>query len=164
MKTLYLIRHAKSSWKFPALHDFDRPLNRRGKHDAPMMGQRLRQRYIVPDLILCSPAKRTKRTAQAIGKAVGYPTSAIIYPRAIYEASAEEMIKILQAIDDRINTVMLVAHNPGLTELANRLTAHYIDNVVTTGVVAIQFSVTHWKEIADVPGQFLWYDYPKLQH
>lgn len=163
MKTLYLIRHAKSSWKFPELDDFDRPLNKRGKRDAPMMGQRLHQHSIVPNLILCSPAKRTKRTAQAIAKAVDYPASEIKYRQAIYEASAEEMSTLLQSVDNSENTVLLVAHNPGLTELANRLTSHYIDNVLTAGVVAMQFSITHWKEIENEQGQFLWYDYPKLQ-
>ena len=161
MKTLYLIRHAKSSWKFPELDDFDRPLSKRGKRDAPTMGQRLHQRGIVPDLILCSPAKRTKRTAQAIAKAVDYPASEIKYRQAIYEASAEEMIALLQSVDNSENTVLLVAHNPGLTELANRLTSHYIDNVVTAGVVAIQFPLTHWEETAEREGQLLWYDFPK---
>ena len=163
MKTLYLIRHAKSSWKFPELDDFDRPLNRRGKHDAPMMGQRLHQQRIVPDLMLSSPATRTKRTAKAIAEAVGYPTSAIQYNRLIYEASAEALTELLRNCEDAANTVALVAHNPGLTELSNHLTSHYIDNIVTTGIVAIQFSFDHWAKVDRRAGQVLWYNYPKRQ-
>ena len=163
MKTLYLIRHAKSSWKFPELDDFDRPLNKRGKHDAPMMGKRLQQQGILPDLIISSPAKRAKKIAQAIARAVGFTPSAIQYDRTVYEASAEGLLAIVRGTDDQGATLMLVGHNPELTALANRLTTHYIDNVVTSGVVAMAFPTDRWAEVGeDSKGQFLWYDYPKL--
>ena len=164
MKTLYLIRHAKSSWKFPELDDFDRPLNKRGKRDAPMMGQRLYQQGILPDLIISSPAKRAKRTARAVAEAIGYFQSAIQYDEVVYDASAEDMVTSLRSVSDRVATLMLVAHNPGLTELANRLTSHATDNVVTTGIVAIEFPVDAWADIRlSGGGRFLWYDYPKSQ-
>ena len=162
MKTLYLVRHAKSSWKFPELDDFDRPLNKRGKRDAPMMGERLQQRGIVPDMIISSPAKRAKKIAQSIAQAVGVDPSAIQYDNAVYEASSETLLTIIGAVDDGASTLMLVGHNPELTVLANRLTTHYIDNVVTSGIVAIEFSVDRWSEVKDgEKGRFLWYDYPK---
>lgn len=164
MKILYLVRHAKSSWKFPDLADFDRPLNKRGRRDAPMMGQRLRQRGILPDLMISSPAERAKRTAQAVAEAIEYPTTAVQYDEALYHASASAMLTVLQAVADTKDVLMLVGHNPGLTELANYLSPHPIDNVVTTGIVAVVFPVTQWSEITlDKPGKLRWYDYPKAR-
>ena len=162
MKTLYLVRHAKSSWKFPELDDFDRPLNRRGKRDAPMMGKRLQRRGILPDLIMSSPAKRARKIAQAVAKAVGYPASAVAHAPEIYEASADSLLTLLRAVDDQVAVLMLVGHNPELTDLSNHLTAHPIDNVVTSGVVAIEFATERWAEVGQrSKGKFLWYDYPK---
>ncbi len=164
MKTLYLVRHAKSSWKFPELADFDRPLNRRGKRDAPMMGNRLQRRSILPDLIMSSPAKRARKIAQAIAKSVGYPASALTYAPEVYDASVDSLIALLQATDDRVAVLMLVGHNPELTDLAKYLTTHSIDNVVTSGVVAIKFPTTRWAEVGQSgKGEFLWYDYPKSE-
>lgn len=160
MKTLYLVRHAKSSWKFPELEDFDRPLNGRGKRDAPMMGQRLRQAGVCPQLILSSPAQRTRKTARALAKAMGY-SSDIRHDDALYDASSEQLLAAVQTVDDTVTTLLLVGHNPELTELVNQLTSHSIDNVVTAGVVSITFSVDHWSEVALGAGQFEKYDYPK---
>ena len=165
MKKLYLVRHAKSSWKFPELDDFDRPLNKRGKRDAPMMGRRLQQQGIRPDLILSSPAKRAKKITQAIAEALEVASSVVQYDRAIYDTSTEGLLTLLRSLDNRVTTLMLVGHNPELTDLANRLTTHYIDNVVTSGVVAITFNVEHWSEVRDNEGEFQWYDFPKsTQH
>ena len=162
MKTLYLIRHAKSSWKFPDLDDFDRPLNKRGKRDAPVMGQRLRQQGIQPDLIISSPAKRTRRTAQAVAEAVKYSSSKIQYDKTLYHATSAAMQSVLTKVDDSVGILVFVGHNPGLTDFANQLTSHSIDNVVTTGIVAVTFSAEQWSEVKpDGSGKFLWYDYPK---
>ena len=162
MKTLYLLRHAKSSWKFPGLDDFDRPLNKRGQRDAPRMGKRLQKRNILPDLIISSPARRAKHTAQEVAHSMGYASTAILYDEALYEASAEVLLTTLQTVDNRVVILLLAGHNPGLTALANRLTPHYIDNIVTAGMVAIQLPTDDWAEVgASTLGQFLWYDYPK---
>ena len=164
MKTLYLVRHAKSSWKFPELDDFDRPLNRRGKRDAPEMGRRLQKQGIRPDLIVSSPAKRARKIAQAIAKAVGYSASAIAFHPEVYEASVDSLVALLRATDDQVAVLMLVGHNPELTDLANHLTPHAIDNVVTSGIVAVEFSAERWAEVGQRgQGQFLWYDYPKSE-
>lgn len=161
MKTLYLVRHAKSSWKFSELDDFDRPLNRRGKRDAPMMGQRLQQQGVLPDLIISSPAERTRQTACTLAEAMGY-SSAIRYKDELYHASPEQLLAAVQSVDDAVTTLMLVGHNPGLTALVNRFTPHLIDNVVTAGIVAIEFSAERWAEVrANSKEQFLWYDFPK---
>ncbi len=162
MKTLYLVRHAKSSWKFPELADFDRPLNQRGQRDAPQMGDRLRQQEITPDLILCSPAQRTRQTVQAIAQALAYDASHIRYEPTLYHATHLASLALLPSVSDQVRTLMMVGHNPGLTDLANCLTSHHIDNVVTAGVVAIRFAVPSWSKIQrNQQGEFLWYDYPK---
>lgn len=160
MKTLYLVRHAKSSWKFPELADFDRPLNRRGKRNAPEIGKRLRRAGVCPQLILSSPAQRTRKTARALAKAMNY-SSDIRYEDVLYDASPEELISTVQSVPDAVTTLLLVGHNPELTELVNQLTSHAIDNVVTAGVVSITFSVDRWSEVIPGAGQFKEYDYPK---
>ena len=162
MKTLYLLRHAKSSWKFPELDDFDRPLNKRGQRDAPRMGKRLQKQNILPDLIISSPARRAQQTAQEVAQSIGYTSTAILYDETVYEASAEALLTTLQTVDNRVAVLLLAGHNPGLTALSNRFTSHYIDNIVTAGVVAMQFATDDWAEVGgSSPGQFLWYDYPK---
>ncbi|WP_418641144.1 SixA phosphatase family protein [Sulfurimonas sp. ST-27] len=160
MKTLYIIRHAKSSWKNMDLDDFDRPLNKRGRHDAPMMGERLRKKKSMPDLILSSPAKRAKMTAESIAKKVHYNKKKIVYDQNIYEADVSTLEDILMDIDDKYNTVFLVGHNPGLNELAEHY-AGYTENLPTCGIVSIAFTCKQWKDIDSDNAKLLFIDYPK---
>lgn len=160
MKTLFLVRHAKSSWKFPELTDFDRPLNRRGQRDAPKMGDWLRQRSICPAMMVSSPAVRTRQTALALAEATGY-ASDIWYEEAVYEATPEELLTIIQATRDAVPDLMLVGHNPGLTELSNQLTTHHIENVVTAGIVNVRLPVARWSEVRFGMGEFGDYVTPK---
>src|SRR4030066_200153 len=119
MKTLYLARHAKSYWKDQSIPDFDRPLNSRGKRDAPFMGEVLKDKKVIPDLIISSPAKRTKKTALEIASKIGYSEKKILYNEELYEASSNTIIKVLNKIDEKYNSVMIFAPNPGLTLLNN---------------------------------------------
>ena len=119
MKTLYLIRHAKSSWKHPELTDFERPLNKRGRSDAPKMGRLLEKRKIIPDVFISSPAIRAAMTARIIADKLNYPLSDIQYADQIYEANAQELYDIIAGTDDQYSSAMLVGHNPGMTFLAN---------------------------------------------
>ena len=160
MKTLYLVRHAKSSWSNPGLSDFDRPLNKRGQRDAPFMGELLREKKITPELVLSSPAKRTKKTALEIIEKLRYPTKKIIFKEEIYEASDNELLQFIQKLDEETKSAMLFAHNPGLTQLNNYLSDYYIDNIPTCGVVAIEFNCK-WSEIKKNIGKFLFFEYPK---
>ncbi len=160
MKTIYLVRHAKSSWSNPALSDFDRPLNKRGKRDAPFMGDLLKKLKIKPELILSSPAKRTKKTAIEVSEKLDYPLKKIIFKEEMYEASDNELLKVIQKLDEKVESVMLFAHNPGLTQLNNYLSDQYLDNIPTCGVVAIQFDCK-WNEIKKDSGKFLFFEYPK---
>lgn len=163
MKTIYLVRHAKSSWDDPSLRDFDRPLNDRGKNDAPRMGKRLRKRGILPDLILSSSAKRARSTAKRIAETLGYPEKEIQLTDTLYHAEPEVILSVIHRLPDSCNSVMLVGHNPGLTDFANEFLGVRIDNVPTCGVVAAQFDVRSWKDVGEAQGRFLFFDYPKQQ-
>jgi len=160
MKTIYLVRHAKSSWKNPRLSDFDRPLNKRGKNDAPRIGKLLSKKQIKPDLIISSPAKRAKKTALEIVEKIGYPVKKIVFEDEIYEASERTLLSILKKLDDRLESVMIFAHNPGLTQLNNFISNQYIDNIPTCGVVALE-SDKSWKEIGKNSCKHLFFEYPK---
>lgn len=162
MKTIFLVRHAKSSWESPALEDFDRPLNRRGKQDAPKMGGRLKDKNIMPDLLISSPAKRTLKTARKMAKAMGYPKKKISFIDSLYHASSREFFLVIQGISSSVDTLMVVGHNPGLTDFANAICERGIDNIVTAGIYAVQLSVDDWKEIKNgSKGRLLFYEYPK---
>jgi phosphohistidine phosphatase len=161
MKTLYLVRHAKSSWEDTALSDFDRPLNVRGKKDAPSMGYVLHQQGILPDLLLSSPAKRAYSTAKKIAKAIGYTKKDIQTDKNIYHAEPDQLLMTIQALPPAVDSVMLVGHNPGLTDLSNLLCRKHIDNIPTCGVVCIEFDVEKWNQVMSESGRFMFFDYPK---
>ena len=161
MKRLYLIRHAKSSWKDPDLADFERPLNRRGKKDAPYMGKRLKKYEVTPDLIISSPAKRALKSATIIANEIDFPTNKIITDMSIYQADVPNLTDLIQNIDDSNNQVMLVGHNPDLTSLANYLSNYTISNIPTSGIFCIDFDISSWKNVAARKGIFIFFDYPK---
>lgn len=161
MKTLFLVRHAKSSWDDPSLRDFDRPLNARGKKDAPKMGKRLRKKNVLPNLIISSPAKRARSTAKRIARELGYDISGIQLEESLYHAEPETIAHVIAQLPDAIQTVMVVGHNPGLTDFANQYIQVRIDNIPTCGVVAAQFAIQSWKDITQAKGKLKFFDYPK---
>ena len=161
MKTLYIVRHAKSSWRFPELRDFDRPLNKRGKKNAPEMGKRLKARHILPDLLMTSPANRAITTAREIAEKIGYPEANIRENDGIYHSSETTLLEIIKKTDNSINELMLFGHNPGFTDLANLAGDQWIDNIPTCGIVAIEFDVNSWRSIKPKSGRNLFFDYPK---
>jgi len=161
MRTLYLIRHAKSSWDDPDQNDFDRPLNDRGEKDAPRMGNRLKERSVVPDAIYSSPALRTLTTAKVIAENLGYPAGEIQTERRLYNAEEETLLEFLHKVPDKNSCVMIVCHNPGITDFANDLLNGTIDNVPTAGVVAAELNITSWKAAKRGCGKLLFFDYPK---
>lgn len=161
MKRLTLVRHAKSSWKDPELADFDRPLSKRGKQDAPRMGERLAGWGRKPELIISSPAKRARKTAKLIGRELELADERLILETEIYEAEPEILLKIVRALDDRWEHVLLVGHNPGLTELGNLLADCGIENIPTCGVLCLDFDAEDWKSIEPKSGTLVFYDYPK---
>ena len=162
MKTIILVRHAKSSWKELSLYDFDRPLNKRGKRNAPFMGKKLKERKIKPNLILSSPAKRARKTAIAVAKAIGYPKKQIIFDDNMYHASARYLFEIVQNQDDKYETLMLFGHNPDFNDFADiLLKKNPVYNIPTTGVYCIRFNVDSWKKVREGKGESVFFDYPK---
>ena len=115
MKTLVLVRHAKSSWSDPSLDDFDRPLNKRGERNAPEMGRRLGESGLQPDIFVSSPANRARSTAEIIAKELDYPADNIIYHGDLYHASPGDLLEAVRSLGDNIETAFLFGHNPGIT-------------------------------------------------
>ena len=161
MKTLVLIRHAKSSWKDDSLADRDRPLKGRGKRDAPEMGRRLAARGGPPDLIVSSPAVRALKTAKLIAEVVGYPAKKIVEDERLYLANRAQILKVIRGIDNRFDWVFLFGHNPGLTDLVNTLTEDSIDNLPTCGVVEFRVDSDRWTDVGPGSVQRIDFDYPK---
>jgi phosphohistidine phosphatase len=141
MKTLYLLRHAKSSWDDASMADFDRPLNKRGLKDAPRVGELMRERGATLDLVLCSPAVRTRETARLALAAAGL-TPEVRFEKRLYEASTEDLMKIISEIDESIERVMLVGHNSGMENLLSYLTKD--DHHMPTSALA-RFTLHDWK-------------------
>jgi len=161
VKTLYLIRHAKSSWSNPGLADFDRGLNKRGKRNAPFMGKRLADHGVLPDLILSSPAKRAKKTANKIAKEIGYPKGRIIFKKTLYHSSVSNLLKVVTSVEDNIDSLFVVGHNWGITEFAEMLTDKDLGNIPTSGIAAITFPLDQWQHISWGDGDLLFFDFPK---
>ena len=143
MKTLFLVRHAKSSRNEPALPDKDRPLNDRGKRDAPKMGERLAKRDVSPDLILSSPAKRALKTAQIFAKKFGYKLADIVVDERLYATGADDLLRVIRKLGAKPMSVMLFGHNPELTELAHRLSSR-ITHLPTCAVAEFTFNAKSW--------------------
>ena len=161
MKTLVLIRHAKSSWDDASISDFDRPLNDRGKKDAPEMALRLREKGIRPDLFVSSPAKRAKKTAKIFASEFEVKKDDIELVEDLYLAAPLIFTNTIAHLKNRHDTVAIFAHNPGITEYANSLTHVRIDNIPTCGVFVVQADTDDWKEFEKAPHNFLFFDYPK---
>ena len=161
MKQLILFRHAKSSWD-DDVEDVDRELAGRGERDAPRMGKRLKARHAHPDLIVVSHAARAQRTAELVAKALGIKKKEIRTEPALYLASPDAILGVVAAQSDTLSCVLLVGHNPGLTELVNRLLPDLeLDNLPTSGAVAIDLSATSWRDAASAAAKLAYYDYPK---
>jgi len=163
-KTLTLLRHAKSSWKDDSVSDFDRPLNGRGRGDAPDMGRCLQAAGVRPSLIVSSPAKRAWATAKAVARVIGYPREFLQRDADLYLASAGTLVEVIGRQDGTFNHLLICAHNPGLTDLVNRLLPGLTDNLVTAGFVTVGAEAKDWREFFTAEFQLIAYDYPKRIH
>lgn len=159
MKTLLLLRHAKSSWKDDAMRDFDRPLNQRGLKTAPVIGKLIKKRKLQPDLVLSSPAERARQTTQLVIEAAGLKTE-LRYDERIYEASVARLLEIVSQIDDEANMVMLVGHNPGFAELLEVLTGE-AHNLPTAALACIELNIEKWNKVRAGAGHLEWLVKPK---
>ena len=145
MKTLLILRHAKSSWNYPELSDYDRPLNGRGKRDAPRMGKHLRQEGLIPDRILTSSAKRARKTASKVAKTCGY-TGKVKKIDAFYDTVPGVYFETLQALPNKYQCVMVVGHNPTMEQLVSHLTGR-IKRMPTAALAHIEIPIEHWEEL-----------------
>ena len=161
MKTLTLVRHAKSSWKDTSLADRDRPLNKRGKRDAPEMGRRIADAGIRPSLIVSSPALRAWTTAKAVAKAIGYPVEFLQRDKRLYLASVDEILDVIVEQDPKFNSLMLLGHNPGFTSFANYLVPGLTNNLPTAGVVCVKIAQDDWDLYGRPEAELVLHDFPK---
>ena len=152
MKSVLLLRLAKSSWKQPELADHDRPINKRGKRDAPIMGRLLKREDLVPDIIICSTAIRARSTAEAVAKASGYKGE-IILNKSLYAAGPEDYLGVIHALSDEYVRVLIVGHNPGLEELVEMLTGE-MHPMPTCSLAHLKLRVDKWSAIGNkIKGQ-----------
>jgi phosphohistidine phosphatase len=160
MKRLMLVRHAKSSWKNACLADIDRPLSGRGKRDAVRVGEYLATQGIRPDIILSSPARRARKTAKLLAKQIPDCLGRLLFDPALYAAGSDLFLERVRTLDESWEQVMLVGHNPGLTEFANRLAAVNIDNIPTCGVLVAELGIESWRQAEDGSGMAIMYLVP----
>lgn len=160
MKLLLLIRHAKSSWEVAAT-DFERPLNERGKKDAPAMAERILKRAIKIETFISSPATRARTTAELFAMKYGFAREMIRYVPELYHAGPAVLYKVIEQTADRFNSAAIFTHNSGITEMVNMLTPVQVDNMPTCGVFAVTVHADHWLDVAQAKKEFLFFDYPK---
>ncbi|MEM9385945.1 MAG: histidine phosphatase family protein [Pseudomonadota bacterium] len=161
MRELIVFRHAKSSWDDPELEDIDRPLNARGKRDAPEMGQRLSKEGRVPDRICCSPAHRARATAELLAPTFALALDRILMIESLYPGDPQDWLCTINALADDDERVLLIGHNPGLTDTVNALADEDIDNVPTAAYAAIALDSITWEGVEWGSGQLTRFDYPK---
>ncbi len=160
-RTLVMIRHAKSSWVNPLQSDFERPLNERGKREAPEMAAKLKQAGISPDLVICSTAKRTRQTAKRICEVLGYDMANVRWEEKLYHCIPSVFEELLYEVDEKVNTVFIIAHNPGITEFVNQLSpAFSIDNMPTCGITCAHFDTDEWNMFNSADKEVFLFEYP----
>ncbi len=146
MKQLIIARHAKSSWDDFSVADHERPILEKGKRKSEKIAAALKQKGIQPDLIVSSTAKRAKETAAILANGLGYPIDKIRYEKTIYHADIDDIFNELFSLDNSISTVMVVGHNPTLTDMVNHFSKTMIDNLPTSAVALITFKTDKWEE------------------
>lgn len=162
MKALYLIRHAKSSWEDDSLTDHKRPLNSRGLGDVPLMAKNIKKNKIFLDHVLSSDAIRAQQTAVGICEGIHFPKDQITYDPWLYHASLVDLLEKIYNTNKKHQSLMIIGHNPGFTELASILSGQYIENVATCGFVAMHFKTKKWENINKSNVTFFQYTYPKM--
>ncbi|WP_276480756.1 SixA phosphatase family protein [Paraflavitalea pollutisoli] len=161
MKHILIIRHAKSSWDDPGQPDFERPLNDRGKRDAPQMAQRLIARSITIDAFISSTAKRARKTATLFAEEFKVDKDSVILVRELYHAAPQQFFDAISQAPDKADTIALFSHNPGITEFVNMLTEVRIDDMPTCAIFGVQVDTAHWAQFREAAKTFWFFDYPK---
>jgi phosphohistidine phosphatase len=161
MKKLYLVRHAKAARDIPEITDFERPLTIRGRMDATIMGELLKEKGVVFDQIVSSPANRAIMTARLMAESMGYKLGDIVVSQKVYEAWIEDLKNVISQIPSSKMSVMLVGHNPGMQLLAEHLCGTAFEHVPTNAIIAIELPIDDWKEIGKATGKLLFFESPK---
>jgi phosphohistidine phosphatase len=161
MKTLCLVRHAKSSWKYPDLDDFERPLNRRGRESLILMGEFLKKIGLAPDLIISSPATRAAMTARIISDMINYPLDKILYSESIYLSDEDVLLRVIQDMNDDVKEAMLIGHNPALTDLGNYMSEQQISNIPTCGIFCVELDISSWLKTGERCGRLKFFESPE---
>ena len=161
MKSVIIIRHAKSSWDNIGESDFDRPLNDRGKEDAPKMANRLLERKVSIDAFISSSAKRARKTAALFIKEFNGDKEDILLVPELYLAGPDAFYDAIAKAPSSAKTIALFGHNPGITEFANDLTDVRIDDMPTCAIFAVKADIKDWSEFKDAEKQYWFFDYPK---
>ena len=159
MKSLIIVRHCKSSWADLSLSDFDRPLNKRGNIDGELMSNYLKEKEKKIDKLISSKSKRTRLTSKYFTEKIHFDS--ISYLDELYHASYSDIINIISNVKNNFNSIMLIGHNPGLTELINQNTSMNIYNLPTTGVVKVEFKGDKWERITENKGKIVYKKFPK---
>lgn len=147
MKTLYIVRHAKSSWKYEGINDIDRPLKKRGINDAYLISKILKEKISRPDVFVASSANRALHTGIIFADTFGYPLANLRISKSLYSFSDGYLIKTVKALDDSFDSAIIFSHDHGINSFVNKFGNETIDHVPTCGVVGIQFKTKHWKNI-----------------
>ena len=161
MKTLYLCRHAKSSWADPGMDDFDRPLNERGLRNAPFMAMVFKNRGEPVDLLVSSPAKRALATAHHFATAMGLAPERFQQDQSMYLAEVHRLVQLINGLPPPIHRAMLFGHNPGFSDLVEYFCDTGIGSLPTCGLVRIDFALSEWTHLSRSTGTLVWADHPK---
>lgn len=160
MKTLYLIRHAKSSWKHANLDDFDRPLNERGLADAPFMAAKMKELGMQVDALVSSPAKRALSTAQFFARELAIPSDRLLTKQALYLPTTHQTLEVINGLSSEWNSVALFGHNPGFSDLLDYLSSGSFD-MPTCAVAKLYFPLNDWNLVSNGGAELVSYHYPK---
>lgn len=162
MRSVLFIRHAKSSWDNAAVSDFDRPLNDRGKMDAPQMARRLLDKKIPLDSFISSPAKRARKTTSFFVEAYGLAESNVLLKAELYLPSPDVFYDVIEETANQFHHIAICSHNPAITQFVNQLTNEIrVDNVPTCGIFAVKTNISRWEDFRKAQKQFWFFDYPK---
>lgn len=160
MKTVYIVRHAKSSWEYQGIDDIDRPLKKRGIKDSYLVSESLSKKIKKPDVFITSSASRALSTAVIFTKSFGYPLSNLYIKKSLYNFSDGYLVKTIKALDDGFDSAIIFSHDHGINDFVNKYGNEFISHVPTCGVIAIEFENNHWKSIKK--GKTLFKEFPKL--
>jgi len=162
MKTVYIVRHAKSSWKFEGVEDIDRPLKKRGITDAHLLSKILSKKIDKPDIFLSSSANRALHTAMIFAENFRFPLSNFVIKKSLYSFSDGYLVKTIMALDNALDTAIIFSHDHGINTFVNKYGDKDILHVPTSGVIGIQFNTDYWKSIKPKKGKTVLVEFPKF--